>query len=196
MRPAILFLLTGLLLSPAIGHTQVNYPPPGYPGQGNEENPGVLLHDGIEKLLAFVEGGGANDQRKLAAFVERDLTPYFDFVTMTRWSLGPQARFMDQEQRLAAVKQLRGMFLGALVRNLLQYDPGRVQYLPARGDAYTGDVILGLQSFPRRGYPLRLDFYVHRGAAGWRVVDVAANGLRATTVYREYFNRRGPGWGP
>lgn len=197
MRFHILFLLTGLLLSPLTATAQQFYPAPDYSRQQTEQAPGVLLREGIEKLLAFLEGGGADDREKLVAFVERELAPYFDFVSMTRWSLGPRGRYLNPEQRADAVNQLRSMFLSALVRNLMSYEPGRVQYLPPRNNPYSGEMMLSVQSFPRQGYPMRLDFYFQRNADGWRVVDVAANGLKATTVYREYFQQsaRGPGPG-
>lgn len=198
MRIRTLFLLGCLSLSPLTVSAQQYYPNPYASEQAEEQHPGVLLREGIEKLLAFLEGGGADDREKLVAFVERELAPYFDFVAMTRWSLGPRGRYMNQEQRMEAVNQLRGMFLSALVRNLMSYEPGRVQYLPPRNNPYSGEMMLSVQSIPQQGYPLRLDFYFQRNPAGWRVMDVAANGLKATTVYREYFNQsmRGPGPGP
>jgi len=106
---------------------------------------------------------------------------------MTRLSAGPQLRYMNSDQRREAVVRLRGMFLEALVKQLAGYEPGRVQYLPPRGNRYSGDVTLSVQTFPTRGYPHRLDFHFYRSEDGWKVYDVAANGLRATTVYREYF---------
>ena len=35
-------------------------PYPGYQEPAVEQNPGVLLREGIEKVLAFLEGGGAS----------------------------------------------------------------------------------------------------------------------------------------
>lgn len=154
-----------------------------------QSHPGVVLRDGIEKVLAFLEGGGAANRDRLVSFVDRELAGYFDFVSMSRSSMGLQLRYMNPEQRAAAVARLRTMFLEALVRQLADYEVGRIEYLRPRGNPYSNEMILGMQSFPRSGFPQQLDFYFHRGRDGWKVYDVAANGLRATSVYREYFAR-------
>ncbi len=184
---SLILCLTMLLPVSVMAATTGPYP--GYQPATSQENPGVLLREGIEKVLAFLEGGGASKRDKLVNFVERELAGYFDFVSMTRWSVGPRARYMNSEQRREAVNQLRGMFLNALVKQLANYEPDRVQYLPPRGNPYSNEMILSVQTYPRTGYPHRLDFYFYNGRDGWKVYDVAANGLKATSVYREYFSR-------
>lgn len=180
-------LLVGLPL------TSMAQPYPRYHGYQQtpqiQSHPGVVLREGIEKVLAFLEGGGAANRDKLVSFVERELADYFDFVSMSRSSMGPQLHYMNTKQRAEAVARLRAMFLEALVRQLADYEVGRIQYLRPRGNPYSNEMILGMQSFPRSGFPQQLDFYFHRGRDGWKVYDVAANGLRATSVYREFFAR-------
>jgi ABC-type transporter MlaC component len=180
-------LLVGLPL------TSMAQPYPPYRGYQQppqiQSHPGVVLREGIEKVLAFLEGGGAANRDRLVSFVDRELAGYFDFVSMSRSSMGMQLRYMNPEQRTAAVGRLRTMFLEALVRQLADYEVGRIEYLRPRGNPYSNEMILGMQSFPRSGFPQQLDFYFHRGRDGWKVYDVAANGLRATSVYREYFAR-------
>lgn len=191
--PAILFLM----LVPVMGTAQT------YPGYQrgyqdyraqtppvNQRHPGKVLREGIEKVLAFLEGGGGANKEKLVNFVERELAGYFDFASMSRSSMGPALSYMSPQQRAQAVARLRGMFLDALVRQLANYQVGRIQYLRPRGNPYSDEMVLGIQSFSGNGYPQQLDFYFYRGRDGWKVYDVAANGLRATSVYREYFSRQ------
>jgi phospholipid transport system substrate-binding protein len=48
-------------------------------------------------------------------------------------------------------------------------------------------------------YPARIDFRFYRGAEGWKVYDVAANGQSAVAYYRREFRqmmRGGPFGGP
>lgn len=183
-----------ILFVPVTGSTQ---PFPGYQGYRayqspptTQHHPGIVLREGIEKVLAFLEGGGAANKDKLVSFVERELAGYFDFASMSRSSMGPSLRYMNPQQRAQAVTRLRSMFLDALVRQLANYEADRVQYLRPRGNPYSNEMVLGVQSFPRHGYPQQLDFYFYRGRDGWKVYDVSANGLRATSVYREYFARQ------
>jgi len=188
MRMKIWLLLLVMLSVPTVGSAQPYYANPGYQQPPvSQRHPGVVLREGIEKLIAFLEGGGAARQDKLASFVEREIAGYFDFVRMSQSSMGPRLRYMNTQQRARAVKTLRGMFLDALVRQLANYKSGRVQYLRPRGNPYSNEMILGVQSYSRNGYLQQLDFHFYRGRHGWKVYDVAANGLRATSVYREYF---------
>ncbi len=180
-----------MLIVPNVGFAQPYYAYPGYqPPPVSERHPGLVLRDGIEKLIAFLEGGGAAKQDKLVSFVEREIAGYFDFVRMSELAMGPRLRYMNVEQRAQAVKTLRGLFLDALVRQLANYEPGRIQYLRPRGNPYSNQMILGVQSYSRNGYLQQLDFHFYRGRDGWKVYDVAANGLRAISVYREYFARQ------
>jgi len=190
MRMKFWLSLLVMLIVPTVGSAQPYYAYPGYqPPPVSQRHPGVVLREGIEKLIAFLEGGGAARQDKLASFVEREIAGYFDFVRMSQSSMGPRLRYMDTKQRAQAVKTLRGLFLDALVRQLAQYKSGRIQYLRPRGNPYSNEMILGLQTYSRNGYLQQLDFHFYRGRDGWKVYDVAANGLRATSVYREYFAR-------
>ena len=187
-------VLFGLVFVPLTSSAQIYQGYQGYPRYQEppvaQQHPGVVLREGIEKVIAFLEGGGAANKDKLVEFVERELAGYFDFATMSRLSLESSLRYMNPQQRKAAVARLRGMFLDALVRQLSNYQVGRIQYLRPRGSRYSNDMILGVQSYSGNRYPQQLDFYFYRGRDGWKVYDVAANGLRATSVYREYFARQ------
>jgi len=192
MGKKIWLAFIAMLIVPNVGLAEPYYAYPGHqqPPPVSERHPGLVLRDGIEKLIAFLEGGGAAKQDKLVSFVDREIASYFDFVRMSQMSMGPRMRYMNVEQRAQAVKTLRGLFLDALVRQLANYEPGRVQYLRPRGNPYSNQMILGVQSYSRNGYLQQLDFYFYSGRDGWKVYDVAANGLRATSVYREYFARQ------
>jgi phospholipid transport system substrate-binding protein len=159
-----------------------------------QTNPGPLLQEGIEKVLAFLEGGGASSPERLENFVEREIAPYFDFAYMTRWALGPRSRYMSREQLVQTAREFRVMFLSALARQLSQYEPGRIEYLRPRRNIYRGEMRLSVQSYPRRGYPVRLDFDFYQGRDGWKIYDVAANGQSALMAYREFFDSRFRGY--
>lgn len=183
------FLIITCMILPVMAYAN---PPGPYQSQpdyrsSSQQNPGVLLRGGIEKVLAFLEGGGANNHGKLVEFIEREIANYFDFASMTRWSLGARARFMSNEQRQQATVKLRALFLQALVKQLSNYEPGRINYLPPRNRPNSNNMMLSLASYSRQGYLQRLDFHFYRSKNGWKIYDVAANGLRATSVYREHF---------
>jgi len=152
------------------------------------DNPAMVLRDGINKLLAFMRSNSGNDEKAVAAFLEKEIAPYFDFTYMSRWISGPAHRQMGPSQRKAMEAQLKAQFLGALAQRLAGYDNQKVQFFrPHRGRGNEVKVSVGIL---RPGtYPSKIDFRFYRGRDGWKVFDVAANGSSALVHYRQQFNR-------
>lgn len=194
-KSAIALVCAVATLLPAGISAQPGYYSPGYqpqynPGQYRQLHPAVVLRQGIEQVLKFLEGGGAQNRAQLEEFVKQEIAPYFDFAYMTRWALGPRARYLSQEQLLSVARQFRDTFLEAVVRQLRHYEPGRVEYLPSQGSPRSGRMTLSLRSYSQRGYPMQLDLDFHRSRDGWKIYDVSANGQSALMAYREFFNER------
>jgi len=165
------------------------YPmPPQY--QAQEPAPGQLLREGIEKITTYLAQGGSANPARLLAFLETEVAPYFDFAYMARWSVGPRYRYLNPAQRNEVEKQLRDMFLGAMAEKLASYRPGRIQYLPPRGNPRRGELVLSIRTFRADGYPMQLDFSLYEGRTGWRVYDVSANGASALMYYRKVFSQQ------
>jgi len=160
------------------------------PADATDENPGpgALLRSGVDKLLAFVSQSPMPDRLKIAAFLEEEISPFFDFTYMARVAAGPAMRDMTEEQQQRLSGRLKEMFLGALAERLSDYDQQQVIYLPPRGTR--GKVVTLSVAIQQAGpYPAQLDFRLHRTAEGWKVFDVAANGSSALAYYRDYFRR-------
>ncbi len=175
-----------LLILALLASANVQAVPPGPPA-----DPGTVLRDGVGRLLAFTDGGGAADPAALRAFVEREIAPHFDFAYMTRWVIGPAWRRLPPPARAAEVARFERLFLEAMLQRIAAFGPRRVQYLPPRGEPGGRVVTLSLQVFPARGYPTRLDFRLYRTPAGWKVFDVAANGQSALAWFRQLYRRQG-----
>ena len=177
---------------------QQGYGPQGYgPQQGywqqpqqQESGPAAVLKEGVGKLIAFLKQGGASNPAQLEAFIDREISPYFDFAYMTRWVAGPRYRMMSPPQRAELESTLKKMFLGAMAQKLSGYQASYVRYLPPR-NAGSGEVVLGVEAYQPDGRSTELDFRVYRGAQGWQVFDVKANGQSALVFYRQYFARQG-----
>jgi len=154
------------------------------------ENPGALLREGVESLVAFLSQEPMPDLLKTAAFLENEIAPYFDFAYMAKASAGSMARQMDEAQMARLEGKLKELFLGALAQRVASFDQQQVVYLPPRRGRSNSDMItlsIGIQN--AGGYPAQLDFRLRRGEEGWKVVDVAANGSSALAYYRNYFRQ-------
>jgi phospholipid transport system substrate-binding protein len=158
-------------------------------------DPSQVLKQGVERLAAFLSQGGTGNQAQLQAFLDQEISPYFDFAYMARWVGGPRYRYMNPAQRADLERALKGMFLGAMAEKLAGYRYGGVRYLPVRQNPRTGEVDLSIQALQPGGLTTQLDFRLYKSAEGWKVFDVTANGQSALVYYRRYFARTGgPGY--
>ena len=163
----------------------------GYRGQPQleqGENAAAVLKQGMENLLAFLRQSPPPDPVQLAAFLEAEVAPAFDFTYMARAAAGPLYRNMDDAQQQRLEQKLKEMFLGTLAERLAAFDRQQVSYLPprrGRGNRATLSVMIQNPA----GYPAKLDFQMLRGDEGWKVVDVAANNTSALAFYRNYFRQ-------
>ncbi|MCU0833273.1 MAG: ABC transporter substrate-binding protein [Chromatiaceae bacterium] len=185
----------------ALGSTAQAQPPypygPGAYGPGSYPSarpalPGKeaadTLREGMDKLLAFLGQEEKPNKLQVAAFLDRDIAPYFDFDYMAKWVAGPAYSSMGEAQRKAMAANLEARFLSALAAELAKYEGQQVRYLRPRitrgGSASVGVGIL------RPGtYPSKIEFRMYKADDGWKVYDVVANGRSAAAFYRVQFER-------
>lgn len=158
------------------------------------DSPAVQLRDGVNKLLGFMDRDAEPTLDELAAFLDQEIAPFFDFEYMARIAAGPAARFMTDEQWTKMVARLKAQFLSTLTERLSGYEEQQVRFLPMRlnRDGRTGQASIAVLNAER--YPARIDFRFYRGKQGWKVYDVSANGQSAVAHYRREFReamRRG-----
>jgi phospholipid transport system substrate-binding protein len=149
----------------------------------NLSEPSNLLREGIDKLRAFLDYADNKEPAKVAAFLDREITPYFDFGYMAHLVAGPAAQRMSQEQRLQFKDALRTQFLTAMAQNLSRYQGGEMQYLPQSGGR--DDLRLRVRVVQRGQPAVMLEFKLYPSQSGWKIYDVAANGLSAVQYFRQ-----------
>ncbi|MGD2117925.1 MAG: ABC transporter substrate-binding protein [Chromatiales bacterium] len=148
---------------------------------------GAVLKAGIGKLLAFFQNTQSPSQQQLAEFLDREISPYFNFSYMAEWAVGPMKNRLNDQQMQEVENQLKAQFLTAMAQKLSSFDQQSVQYLAPKFNG-PNQVTLSIAISNRGSYPARLDFRLYKGS-GWRVYDVSANGSSALMYYRNYFTR-------
>jgi phospholipid transport system substrate-binding protein len=180
------------------------YYPRAYPGQYRQpqsasvDTPQQILRQGIDRLKGFLSRGGAPSEQEAKAFLESEISSYFDFAYMAKWAGGHAFAQMSEQEKQEFTSKLKGMFFGALARNLGTYSNPvpRIDIYPPRSSRYSNEVQVRAKVMPRRGYPVRLEFRFYRAPSGWKIFDVKANGNSAVAYYRQHFAavaRRGAG---
>jgi len=212
-----LWLVAVTLAATSVAHAQVSpyYYPGAYPGPGMHPGmaaprpmaplpdfaataPDQILRSGLDRLQGFLARGGTADADEVSAFLDHEISPFFDFAYMARWAGGPFYAQMSEEQRTQFADKIKTLFFAALARNLGAYsDPAPlVEVSHARPRGYGREVDVTARVIPQGqgAVPVRLDFRFYPSRSGWKIFDVTANGTSAVAYYRSYFRevaRRG-----
>lgn len=180
------------------------YGTPSY-GYGNDryqqpptatQEPEALVHEGINKLQAFMRGSHGGDQGDSLRFVEHAIAPYFDFDYMAKWAAGPRWRYLSPMQKNEMSGTIRKLFLAALARNVAGYNTPKVTVHRARKGRSSGELNVPVTISPRygRGVRVQMTFRFYRSGEGWKVFDVTANNTSAVMYYRRYFSQQSAGY--
>lgn len=210
-----LWLVALTLAAASAANAQVNpyygpYPGAGmYPGRAMPRpmpalpdfaasSPDQILRSGLDRLQGFLARGGTAQPEEVQAFLDDEISPFFDFEYMARWAGGPFYAQMDEGQRAQFAGKLKDLFFSALARNLGAYAERTpvVEVSQARPRGYGREVDVTARVMPQGqgAVPVRLDFRFYPSRNGWKIFDVTANGTSAVAYYRSYFRevaRRG-----
>lgn len=183
-------LLTLLATAPLMAMPYYGYGrPPMHAPQMQQPGPGELLREGMGRLLKFMRQQDRPNQQAIAAFLQNEIAPYFDFAYMSIWVAGPMNRRMNDQQRVELAQSIEQLLLTTLAERLTSYQNQDVRFYPPRR-AGENEVKVRVAILQANGYPANLDFRFYRSSDGWKVFDVAANGSSALTYYRQYFSRQ------
>jgi ABC-type transporter MlaC component len=158
------------------------------PVNNAKNNPAQLLEEALKHMREFLAEGGADDPAQLYTFLDKAVSPYFDFDQMAALVARPFYQRMTDKQQRRFRNKLKELFLRAVARQLGTYrDPQpRVDFSrPQRRGRNT--VIVKARILPATGYPVRLSFRFYRGKEGWKVVDASSNGMSAVYFYRQQY---------
>ncbi len=198
MKKQVLALCAFLSLSASTTQAAPFYPPsPGTaPPQLQPSDmayAAAMAEEGVEKLIGFIRHmraqGNRLDSASAMAFLDREITPYFDFANMARWAAGATYRQLNARQRVRLQNKLKTMFYTTLANNLGSYRNQRTRFFPPRPSANGNELIVSVWLEQPPAYPIKLDFRFYHSAQEWKVYDVVANNTSAVMYYRQYFQR-------
>lgn len=200
-RITMKFRLMLALVSALFVTTSIHAQPPGWyrhpagqhvqPGAGPAEQASATLRQGIDKMQEFLGQEEEPNRLQTAAFLDREIAPYFDFDYMAQWVAGPAYARMDGKAKEALAAKLEASFLGTLAKQLASYEGQRLRLLkPRRGSR--GSVNVRVAVLRPGSYPGKLEFRMYQSTDGWKVYDVYANGRSVSSYYRQQFRRSAP----
>jgi len=154
----------------------------------NQQSPAQLLELGIKVLQNYMKSGEISNHETIIAFLDSQISPFFDFEQMARWSAGFHYQRMNSAQQYIFQANLKKLFFTAFARIVSAYGDAqpRVEFLAPRRQGYD-EVVVTARVIPSTSYPIRIDFRFMQGPHGWKIYDVGTNGNSAIAYYRAYF---------
>ena len=119
--------------------------------------------------------------------VDELVIPSFDFVSMSKWTLGKNWKSASPEQRNRFMEQFKTLLVRTYARALLEYSGQKIRYLgiEQKPDSKLAVVKTELTSAGAQSFPVAYRMYRKDGA--WKVVDVAVDGVSLVSTYRGSF---------
>ena len=188
----LLPLLFTCLLVPSVAFAQ-----PGLPTRQTTDReqpklaPDQILKLGIEDLQAFLASDQAGSEQALIALIKKRIVPQFDMYTMARWSGGYWFKQMTPEQQQAFTGKLAKSFFTSLAKIVSGYrgQTPRIRFMSPRF-LENNEVSVSARIYPENNYPIDVEFSFHKTPNGWRIFDVATEGVSAINYYRRMYNNK------
>lgn len=169
--------ILSLLWFGAVAHAQM---PPTQVIETLAEQMIQALRDNRERL--------AQDPRRVRALVETIAIPHIDVDFFSRYVLGHQWRDATPGQRKRFQAAFKTYVVDSYANVLLKYRDQTVQVLPlSRGDR--GRSVVTVRSKIKGGgaQPVSVDYRLHQSRKGWRICDIAVQGVSLGISYRHSF---------
>lgn len=174
MTRLVALLLTALLALPACATA--------------EEAPGALISRvSLDLLDTLQRNGTPKGKREIMALVDEQVLPHFDFARMTMLATGVGWRSASEAQRGQLVEQFRTLLVRTYSTALTKYTNQTLDFMPER-KSEDGKKAMVRSLLKQPGAPtLTIDYRLATTAGGWKIYDVAVDGVSLVTTYRDSF---------
>ena len=155
-----------------------------------EENPLILVENTANQMLSELKKRKQELQanpEKIYELVDHIVLPRFDFVRMSRLSLGRYWRRATEPQRKAFVEAFRQLLVRTYATALLNYSDQKIIYKPQRQTPGAKNVTVKTVVSEPGGTPVPIDYRLHRKNGEWKVFDVSVDGVSLVSNYRSSF---------
>lgn len=153
--------------------------------------PDVLVKQTTNTLMEKIQSEQAlmeSNPERLFSLVDEIVLPHFDFEKMSKWVLGKYWRKAEQAQREQFVHEFRQLLVRTYAKALLENVGQTVDYLPLRVKADAVDVTVNTEIPQEGGFPIPINYKMHRDGDEWKVYDVNIDGISLVTNYRTSFS--------
>jgi len=152
--------------------------------------PDALIRDTAQEVIAIVKQDPdfkAGNQKKILALVDAKVLPNFDFVRMTQLAMGKYWRQAAPAQKQVLVSEFRNMLVRTYTKAFTLYRDQAVEVKPLKIAADDTETTVKTRVIKSGAQPTAVDYQMKKSADGWKVYDVAIEGVSMVTSYRGTF---------
>ena len=160
------------------------------PALAADTPPDELARTTTQEVLAILkqdkelQSGNLN---KVYQLVEAKVLPHFDFNRMTQLALGKHWPRATAKQKQALVTEFRNLLVRTYSSSLTEFTNQTVEFKPLALKPGDTDVTVRSEIRQPGGQPIPIDYSMYKTAFGWKVYDVAIDGVSLVTNYRASF---------
>jgi len=144
---------------------------------------GEVLHE-----LKTDEALQAGDKEKAIALAEKKILPHLDFVEATRFVMGRSWSQASAEQKKRLVAEFRRLLVRTYANAFHGYGGQAMEVLPVRMHPEDTEVTVRNRYLRPGAPPVMVDYAMHKTPEGWKIYDVAVEGISMLMVYRAEFS--------
>lgn len=156
----------------------------------NDLGPDLLVKNVTNEVLEVVRKDKdiqAGNTKKTLGLVETKVLPHFNFQRMTQLALGREWRQATPDQSKILVDEFRDLLVRTYSKALTEFRDQEISFKPFKMAAADTDVRVRTEIKQTGGKPVQLDYFLEKGAAGWKVYDLEVGGVSLVTNYRSSF---------
>ena len=160
--------------------------------QAQDLKPDELVQRVTDDVLATIKSDkqlAAGDKQKALKLAEEKVLPHVDFEESTRLAVGRAWREATPEQKQKLVSEFRRMLVRTYSNAIEGYQGQTLKVLPSRGKQSDDDTTVRAQFVRAGGKPVPIDFQMRKVASGWKIYDIAVEGVSLVLTYRSEFDQ-------
>ncbi len=153
--------------------------------------PDVLVRtttDEVMRLLQEDKEFKAGNVAHVVGLIEEKIVPHFDFARMTKLAVGRSWREATPEQQKTLVHEFQTLLVRSYATAYTAYRQIKVEVKPLKLAGGEDDVTVKSQILlPGGAPPVGVDYSMGASPAGWKVYNIAVDGVSLVTTYRNDF---------
>lgn len=160
------------------------------PALAQETAPDALIKNVTNEVLDIVRKDKdiqSGNTRKAIELVEAKVLPHFNFTRMTQLAVARDWRQANPTQQKTLTDEFRTLLVRTYSKALTEYKNQTIEFKPFSAKPGEADVRVRTDIRQPGGKNIELDYYLEKGAGGWKVYDIEVGGISLVTNYRESF---------